>query len=127
MFTLSVTLHDNARTMGLFVVHAVSFRVSLTEILFVWPTVREKSACDCVCAQKMSNMVAELGEWAGNIGYGDDRTTCGVGPADDAMSQRGGVHLSRKNLISRSKPSTEEFVCKRQVSSLLIVLCIIQG
>ena len=35
-------------------------------------------------------MLAELGEWARGTGYGDGRTACGVGPADDATSQRVG-------------------------------------
>ena len=36
-------------------------------------------------------MLADLGEWARGIGYGDDRTGGGVGPADDATRQRVGL------------------------------------
>ena len=49
-------LHDNSRTMSLFAVHAVSFSFPFAKILFVWlKSVVKNSACDCVCAQKMSN------------------------------------------------------------------------
>ena len=56
----------------------------------------------------MSDRVAVPGEWARDTGYGDDRTTCGVGPTDNVMSQQGGHRDAPSHLGARVPGGTME-------------------
>ena len=87
---------------------SLGFGFSSTMILFVWLKSHVKTSRVVVCARKMSNMAAVPGEWARDTGYGDDRTACGVGPAHNVMSQRGGHRDAPSHLGARVPGGTTE-------------------